>query len=122
MKSRLHLGITTLSLMLLVSGCNSLSVSINDTNPPVFTFSAGPFAECCDKLAFFIVYELGDGTADKRVLWEIRPESGTDNSANRLPSITYGELPGGFEQVVPSSGTPPALQEGKVYCSLGSAY
>ena len=100
-------------------GCNSLSVSINDTNPPVFTFSAGPFAECCDQLAFFVVYDVTDGKDDKQVIWEIRPKFGTANSANTLPTMIYGEVPGGFEQVVPSSGTAPALQERKVYAASG---
>ena len=118
MKSRLHIVVGTLSLVLAVAGCRSLSISINDTNPPVFTFSAGQFAECCTHLAFFIVYEVEAGNG-KKVIWEIRPRSGTDNSAKGLPPITYGQVPPGFEQVVPSVGTPPALQEGKVYAASG---
>jgi len=118
MKSRLRIVVGTLSLVLAVAGCKSLSVSINDTNPPVFTFSAGQFAECCTHLAFFIVYEV-DAGKDGKVIWEIRPRSGTDNSANGLPRITYGQVPQGFDQVIPSVGTPPALQTGKVYAASG---
>ncbi len=118
MKSHAQLCVT-LSLVLVVSGCSSLSVSINDTNPPVFTFSAGQFAECCDRLAFFVVYEAGAGKDDERVLWKIQPKPGTDNSAKRLPSITYGEVPAGFEQIIPGTGAAPALQEGKVYAASG---
>ena len=119
MKSRLLIVVGTLSLVLAVAGCKSLSVSINDTNPPVFTFSAGQFAECCTHLAFFVVYEVADGKDEKKVIWEIRPRSGTDNSANGLPQITYGQVPQGFEQLVPSVGAPPALQVGKVYAASG---
>jgi hypothetical protein len=119
MKSRLKVVLITLSLVLVVSGCKSLSISINDTNPPVFTFSAGQFAECCTHLAFLIVYEVPAGNEDHKVIWQIRPKSGTDNSAEGLPQITYGEVPEGFEQLVPSDGTPPALQEGKVYAASG---
>jgi len=88
MKSQLHIVVGTLSLVLAVAGCRSLSVSINDTNPPVFTFSAGQFAECCTHLAFFIVYEVGAGKDEQKVIWQIRPRSGTDNSAEGLPRIT----------------------------------
>ena len=121
MKSRL-LIVGILSLVLALAGCKSLSVSVNDTNPPVFTFSAGQFAECCTHLAFLIVYEVDDGGNEKKVLWQIWPKSGTDNSANGLPKITYGQVPQGFEQRVPSVGTPPALQEGKVYAASGPRF
>ena len=117
MKSRLHIVVGTL-LVLAIAGCKSLSVSINDTNPPVFTFSASQFAECCTHLAFLIVYEV-DAGKDGKVIWEIRPRSGTDNSANGLPRITYGQVPPGFDQVIPATGTPPALQSGKVYAASG---
>src|SRR5215213_11155090 len=119
MKSQLHIVVGTLSLVLAVAGCRSLSVSINDTNPPVFTFSAGQFAECCTHLVFFIVYEVDAGKDVKKVIWQIRPKSGTDNSANGLPRITYGQVPQGFEQLIPSVGTAPALQAGKVYAASG---
>ena len=118
MKSRVYIVLGTLLLMLALAGCKSLSVSINDTNPPVFTFSAGQFAECCTHLAFLAVYEVGAGEKQK-VIWQIRPKSGTDNSANGLPQITYGQVPQGFEQLVPTTGMPPALEEGKVYEASG---
>ena len=118
MKYRLYIVVGILSLVLAVAGCRSLSISINDTNPPVFTFSAGQFAECCTHLAFLIVYEVEAGNG-KKVIWEIRPRSGTDNSANGLPRITYGQVPPGFEQLIPSAGAPPALQSGQVYAASG---
>ena len=119
MKFRIYLVLPTLLLALAVASCKSLSVSINDTNPPVFTFSAGQFAECCTHLAFFAVYEVVAGKEEQKVIWQIRPSAGTDNSANGLPQITYGQVPQGFEQLVPSMGTAPALQEGKVYAASG---
>ena len=91
---------------------------MNDTNPPVFTFSAGQFAECCTHLAFLVVYEV-DAKKDEKVIWKIRPKSGTDNSAQGLPQITYGQVPQGFEQLVPGVGIAPALEEGKVYAASG---
>jgi hypothetical protein len=65
------------------------------------------------------VYEVEAGKDQGNVIWEIRPKSGTDNSANGLPRITYGQVPEGFEQVTPSVGTPPALPEGRVYAASG---
>ena len=64
------------------------------------------------------MYEVDAGN-EQKVIWEIRPRSGTDNSAKGLPQITYGQVPPGFEQLVPSVGTPPALQAGKVYAASG---
>lgn len=119
MKSRVNVLLVILSLVLTVAACKSLSISVNDTNPPVFTFSAGQFAECCDHLAFLVVYEIPAGKDDERVIWKIQPRSGTDNSAKGLPQITYGQVPEGFEQLVPSAGPAPALQEGKVYAASG---
>ena len=118
MRRRLHVVIGVLLLVVALAACKSLSVSINDTNPPVFTFSAGQFAECCTHLAFLMVYEVNGGH-DGKVLWHIRPKSGTDNSANGLPKITYGQVPPGFEQLVPPVGPPPALETGQVYEASG---
>ena len=117
MKSRVYIVLGTLTLVLATAGCKSLSVSINDTNPPVFTFSAGQFAECCTHLAFLVVYEVNAG--NESVIWQIRPKSGTDNSAQGLPQITYGQVPQGFEQLVPGVGIAPALEEGKLYAASG---
>lgn len=114
MKSRFHIVVVVLPLVLAMAGCKSLSISLNDTNPPVFTFTAGQFAECCTHLALLVVYEVQAGKDEGKVIWEIRPKSGTDNSAKGLPRIAYGQVPPGFEQLVPSVGTAPALEAGKV--------
>lgn len=119
MRSRVRLVLGILLLLLAAAGCKSLSISVNETNPPVFSFSAGRFAECCTHLALLTVYEVDAGKDVKNVIWEIRPKSGTDNSAQGLPKITYGQLPQGFEQRIPSEGAPPVLQEGKVYAASG---
>jgi len=122
MKSRLHLSFATLTLILLVGGCKTLTISVSDTNPPVFSFSVGQFAECCDHLAFLTVSEVPDEHRDRkeaRIIWQIWPISGTDNSARGLPKITYGQVPPGFVQMVPEAGPPPRLEEGKVYEASG---
>jgi hypothetical protein len=109
MKSKFKFLIANLTLALCFTGCRTLSISINETNPPVFTFSAGQFAECCDHLAFLLVYEIPGGKQNPEwdprqaiVIWKIGPKSGTDNSAAKLPHITYGKIPIGFDQEIPS--------------------
>lgn len=111
--------LTVLVLVVVTASCKSLTISINDTNPPVFTFSAGQFAECCDHLSFLMVWEVptegGIMSKEAKVIWKISPDLGTDNSANKLPRITYGEVPSGFTQIIPEVGPPPRLEEGKEY-------
>ncbi len=119
MKSPFAVFPVALLALLLVGGCKSLSISVNDSNPPVFSFAAGQFAECCDHLAFLVVSEIPTARDQEKVIWKIQPKSGTDNSAQRLPQITYGQVPPGFEQVIPSTGTAPRLEEGKVYAASG---
>jgi hypothetical protein len=115
--------LATLLLALLVASCGSLSISISDANPPVFSFSAGQFAECCDHLAFLTVREVeaseSINAGKGKVIWQIWPLSGTDNSAKGLPSITYGQVPPGFEQKIPNVGPPPKLKEGQEYEAAG---
>jgi hypothetical protein len=122
MKSRLFICLGTALLMALIAGCSSLSITIDDANPPRFSFSAGQFAECCDHLAFLTVYEVPSDDSDAtsgKIIWEIWPVSGTDNSAKALPKITYGQVPSGFVQKVPESGPAPKLGEGKIYEASG---
>ena len=106
-------------ILSVAAGCKTLTISINQTNPPVFTFSAGHFAECCDHLAFLMVSEIPADRSEPKVIWDIRPVPGTDNSAEGLPKITYGEVPPGFVQKIPAAGPPPRLEEGKTYQASG---
>jgi hypothetical protein len=122
MRSRLFILLATLVLIPLSVGCNSLRISLNDANPPTFSFSAGSLAECCDHLAFLTVTELPSGDSklsNGKVIWQVWPSSGTNNSAEALPPITYGQVPSGFVQKIPSVGVPPVLEEGKTYMAAG---
>src|SRR5690242_3130262 len=116
---RLLICFATLTLVSFVAGCNSLTISVNETNPPVFSFSAGQLAECCTHLAFLAVSETSDQKRVTKIIWDIRPVSGTNNSAEGLPQITYGQVPPGFVQTVPTVGPPPPLEEGKIYEAFG---
>jgi hypothetical protein len=103
---------------LVLAGCNSLTISMNDSNPPVFSFSAGKFAECCTHLMFLNVSEL-PAEGEGKLIWQVWAESGTDDSPPKLPPITYGQVPPGFIQKIPEAGLPPALEEGKEYEATG---
>ena len=83
--------------------------------PPTFRLSgngrlgtiivAGPYAT---------VEDLDSFTVKVGKLWEIQRGYGTLPIGD-VPSITYGVLPSGFTQRVPTSGMPPPLEEGKFY-------
>jgi hypothetical protein len=53
------------------------------------------------------------------VIWQLSPDEYANYRVDDLPSLTYGQVPRGFKQDVPSSGAPPELEAGKFY-SIGS--
>jgi hypothetical protein len=116
-------------LIPILTACHSLTISMNETNPPSFSFSASRFAECCTSLRSLVIYEIPSryrhtpfeipDSKDRIILWRISPRQGTDNTAEALPTITYGLVPPTFVQEVPANGTPPPLLEGRVYEVIG---
>jgi hypothetical protein len=102
---------------------------MDDNVPPSFSFSAGPFAECCRHLMFLNVYEIPPENQnlpwtepkpkENVVLWQVWPKG--SNVVEDLPVITYGKVPPGFIQKIPESGAPPPLVEGKIYEAGGPA-
>ncbi len=101
-----------------------LSIAIDGKNPPTFALSGS------GNLNFFVLMEVPPenqkqtvqrSSDSNTILWKISPTN-TDNSIRKLPPITYGKVPFGFTQQVPTSGEPPALVEGKVYELGGTAY
>lgn len=119
MIKRQHRRIALISgafLSFIFLGCErNLSIRLQPSNPPIFDLNGS------GRLVFFYVLEVpssGKATADSPKLWEIRP-SGNDR-ISELPSITYGVVPSGFIQIVPSSGVPPVLVEKKTYEAGGA--
>lgn len=118
--------VVCLLFIVISSACfeRDLSIAIDAKNPPTFNLSGS------GNLNFFVVMEVppenqrqtvqrsSDGNT---ILWKISPTN-TDNSIRKLPPITYGTVPFGFTQQVPTSGGPPALVEGRVYELGGTAY
>jgi len=121
---RTYVAVAALALGLSLSACHGLKVSMDGQVPPTFNFSRG-FAECCDYLRFFSVYEIppenqnlpwnAQTPKEDIHLWRIVPNGG----ARYLPAITYGKVPPDCTQEVPNGGEPPLLLEGHVYQAGG---
>jgi hypothetical protein len=101
-----------------------LKVSVDGKIPPTFNLSGS------GNLNFFVVMEVPPQNQTQKVqrssdnnivLWKIAPRN-IENSIRKLSPITYGRLPVGFAQLVPSNGEPTALIEGKIYEVGGTAY
>lgn len=104
-----------------------MTVSLDGRTPPSFNLSGS------GDLVFFTVSEVGaenqnllpaqrDGDKNT-LLWRIWPNglSSDAKRISRLPQITYGVVPEGFEQKTPAEGPPPPLVEGKIYQAGGPA-
>jgi hypothetical protein len=101
-----------------------MTVAVDEKNPSTFELSGS------GNLNQFHVMEVPawnqTQTIQRRsdvniLLWEVRPIG--EDKIRRLPKITYGQVPAGFEQVFPADGTSPSvLVEGKVYEVGGTAY
>lgn len=104
-----------------------MSVSVAEHTPPTFKLSGS------GNLAFFSVSEVANENqhripferdSDKNaVLWQIWPSTLNPEAkvARRLPPITYGLVPPGFIQKIPSEGAPSVLVEGRIYEAGGPA-
>jgi hypothetical protein len=109
--------VPSLLILVITTGCErDMRIKIDGKNPPTFTLSGS------GNLVFLSLGEVHNnnppplGVPD---LWKIRPNG--NNKISKLPNITYGIVPDGFTQVIPASGTPPPLVEGKVYDFGGPA-
>lgn len=121
--------ILLLGAVLFWTGCyeEDMKVFVNQHVPPTFTLSGS------GNLAFFSVSEVApenqvrvpfERNGDKDIiLWQIWPNrlSPGEKVIRRLPPITYGSVPAGFEQKIPQDGVPPNLVEGKIYEAGGPA-
>jgi hypothetical protein len=109
-----------LSLLILatLTGCErDMTVTLESANPPKFKLSGS------GRLVFFAVIEVPQGKHSKisdLALWEIRPTD--ENLISELPAITYGVVPAGFRQTIPTSGAPALLVQEKYYEAGGPAF
>jgi len=57
----------------------------------------------------------GDRLTMLKVYWELAPTTAGGRGLDEIGPITYGQVPEGFVQVKPQSGTPPPLVERDLY-------
>src|SRR5215831_18107423 len=50
-------------------------------------------------------------------IWMIEPLN-SNPSMDDIPPIAYGTIPAGWRQEIPSTGNPPPLSEGAMYCAM----
>jgi len=122
----LKVAMLSLALALLMSCTTDVTVSMDDRPTPTFKFKRN-FSEV-NTLPFFAVMEIAsenrsvpyaEQSFDKNVtLWRIVPQV-NDTPIDNLPPITYGKIPPGFVQEIPTDGQPPALVSGKLYQAGG---
>jgi hypothetical protein len=125
--------IKRLLLLTLVIGCALtghgcyVKVRMNESVPPTFTFSQN--GDDVGYLDFFAVTEIAaenvGAPPDKQdwrkdvTIWKIWPKGTAEGTIANLPPITYGVVPEGFTQEIPTEGPPPPLAEGRVYRAGG---
>src|SRR5262245_4284006 len=121
--------ITWLGLCLILTqsiACEvDMSIKVDEKNPPSFSLSGS------GNMISFMVMEVPPENQKQtvqrssdvnRLLWEVRPAGG-ENVIRKLPEITYGKIPAGFDQYFPKDGnSPEPLREGKIYEVSGTAY
>jgi hypothetical protein len=101
----LAIAFIMVSVLCLANGCKyDVTISMNGNVPPAFKFERGHV----NYLDFFIVEEIApenhgvsymNQSSDKNiVIWQIWPKTSDDGRIDKLPIITYGEVPGGFSQ------------------------
>lgn len=91
------------------------TLKINEGLPPSFALSSS------NKLKNFAVYEVTpiselDYTAGLKTecLWKIEPKTDDDSLVANI-DIIYGEVPPGFKQIVPVTGSPVDPMKKKIY-------
>src|SRR5215217_5217760 len=119
-------SVSILVFLLTLTGCSlerDTIVSVEGGNPPTFRLTRSGTQD------FLLVRELpqeeiADPTRvplETEVFWEIRHKGPRLPPADSWPPITYGTVPPDFKQLIPRSGKPKPLQEGKTYEAGGSA-
>jgi len=89
---------------------------VEDTTPLSFSFSGNSLAAYFEILELPLTKPLSktDPFSFKgEIIWKISAPSSI--SGAKWPRVTYGDLPGGFSQILPEQGPPHKLAEDKLY-------
>lgn len=104
-------AVLALCLVVFFTGCERiLKVSFDGKNPPTFKFDGN------GELNWVFIYEVtpeGKIPPKGSAFWRLVPKKSI--TASMSPPITYGVVPDGFVQEIPSVGNPRPLEEGKTY-------
>jgi hypothetical protein len=94
-----------------LAGCERpLKVTLDGKNPPTFRFDGSGDLQ---RIAICEITPEGKLPPYGSGFWVLFPRGNVN--ASKSPPVTYGVIPDGFYQTLPSSGSPPPLQEGKIY-------
>ncbi|HKO99203.1 MAG TPA: hypothetical protein VJU86_19545 [Pyrinomonadaceae bacterium] len=122
---RSHILLLLFSLLVVASlgltSCSRGTTLVIETGPPARFVLSGP-----GTLDHFQISgpdldrepnRQGDGERLMllKVYWELAPSPGNVRRLDDIGTITYGEVPNGFIQVQPSSGTPAPIVERDLY-------
>ena len=103
--------VVVIFLLTFFTGCERiLKVTLDGKNPPTVKFNGS------GEISWVYTYQVtpqGKIPAKDTEMWIVVPK--TAITASAAPPITYGVVPDGFVQQVPSNGNPPPLEEGKTY-------
>lgn len=116
--------IVAVSLLLVLCGCHEIPTSVGVGNGPSFSLMGS------GRLASFTVFAPQNGQKIafpdhdvSAIVWQVAASRGyfRGSRLNRL-ELTYGKVPSGYEQVVPSrSQAAPAFAAGTVYAFLAES-
>jgi|SRR5690349_14057676 len=94
------------------------SIQVTGGSPPVFLLSGS------GKLSSFSIYLVPDRPelmkqpfSEQSPIWgfKAQPDSLSGNLVEKLERLSYGLVPAGYKQTVPSNGAAPRLETGKTY-------
>jgi hypothetical protein len=111
---RVLISVAAISLLLTINACEVFTTASIHQGP---TFSLNGSGH----LVSFNVYgpQLGHKIAtpndDKSLVWSINPVTGYHGDLVARMAVIYGNLPKGYVQTTPISGTAPVLSSGLVY-------
>ena len=117
-----------LLLLTIISCAGRVTIEMDEKVPPTFAFKRNS-----DHVYFIPIFSVSEvdpenlniplskPERENKIIWQIEPPTGPAREIENLPPITYGVVPRGFSQIIPATGTPPPLENGKTYEAGGPA-
>jgi len=119
MKTVPRLVLLTIALVTIAAACEQetvLNIFLKVNRPPSFSFSGNSLAtdfEILELPRTKPLSKINPYSFTGETIWKISAATGM--KADTWPGVTYGQVPDGFLQKVPSDKPPPKLYEGKLY-------